>query len=127
MRTFISSLSAFIVTAAIAVPTVAAQSSKASQPDQIVVDAKTPSAHAEAARQFRARAADLNAKAVRHEAEAKRLYSNRFPVEHKQTAMANNAWNRERQAAIDARRGAREAAEQAALHSDLAVELLAAR
>lgn len=127
MRTFISSVSALIVTAAIAVPAASAQSSTTSQSDQIVVNANTPSAHADAARQFRARAADLNAKAVKHEAEAKRLYNNRFPVDHKQTAMASNAWNRERQAAIDARRGAREAAAQAALHSDLAVELLAAR
>ena len=101
---------------------------KGSEIARLAETADTPAKHADVAKQFRARAADLTAAAVKHEAEVKRLERERFPVEHKQpAALANRPLMRERQLAMEARRGAREALAQAELHTQLAVELLASR
>lgn len=90
--------------------------------------AASPKEHTEVARQYRVRAADLTAMAAKHEAEVKRLERQRFPFEHKQpAAIASRPLMRERQLAMEARRAAREALAQAELHTQLAVELLAAR
>ena len=95
---------------------------------RLAEEADTPAKHTQLAKQLRARAADLNAKASKHEAEVRRLERQRFPVEHKMPpALANRPLMRERQLAMEARRGAREAVSQAELHTQLAVELLAAR
>lgn len=109
--------------------TLGAQSSAAtSELARLAAEADTPAKHTQVAKQLRAKAADLNAKAVKHEAEVRRLERQRFPVEHKMPpALAHRPTMRERELAMEARRGAREALAQADMHTQLAVELLAAR
>jgi hypothetical protein len=95
--------------------------------ERLAVEANTPSRHADVARQFRLRAEELNAKAVRHEAEVKRLRAARMPHEHKIPEAVQQPLAREREQALQARRAAREAAQMAQRHTNLSVELLASR
>jgi hypothetical protein len=57
----------------------------------------------------------------------KRLERLRQPLDFKNPTLSDRAISRERQQAMDARRGAREASAQAQHHTQLAVELLASR
>lgn len=94
---------------------------------QLSQAANTPKEHSEVARQYRAKAADMNAKAVKHEAEVKRLEVRRSPLDFKSPALSDRQIGKERQLAMEARRAAREASAQALNHTQLAVELMASR
>ena len=119
---------AMILMAGVMVTNPSAQSSTdATQLARLSESATTPAAHADVARQYRSLAADLNAKATKHEAEVKRLAKLRQPLDFKNPTLSDRAISRERQQAMDARRGASEASTQAQLHTQLAVELMASR
>jgi len=119
---------AMIMAAGLMVSTLSAQSATdATQLARLSEAATTPAAHADAARQYRSLAADLSARATKHEAEVKRLEKLRQPLDFKNPTLSDRAISRERQQAMDARRGAHEASVQAQHHTALAVELMAAR
>jgi flagellar motor protein MotB len=86
-------------------------------------DAKSPADHAKVAKQYRLRAEAFEAKANKHEEEARKLQAQpRSPLEMKWPAMARKPWEREAQLAIEARRAAGEAYAAADKHIRLAVE-----
>ena len=120
---------ALFVAGALIAPTASAQQSvpEGTELARLAEEANTPAAHANVAKQYRARANELTLAAQRYEADVKRLETKRFPVEHKQMVTANRPLMRARQQAMEARRGALEARTQAALHTQLSVELMAAR
>jgi hypothetical protein len=84
--------------------------------------ASSPEAHAKVARQFRLRAEELDAKAEKHEQNAKKLRNAQNPMSAKWPAMARNSSDRETQLAVQARRAAQECYAQASRHINLAVE-----
>jgi hypothetical protein len=86
-------------------------------------EAQTAPEHAEVARQYRLRAESLEAKAEEHEAAVRKI-ANRpvIGLEGKWPAMVRKPGERQRQLAMQARRGAREAYALADRHLRLAVE-----
>lgn len=84
--------------------------------------ANSPTKHAEVARAYTDRAAELDAEALRHEAEAQRLLKDNgyFPMRHKWPALANAPAETKRRLAMQARRAAHEARELARKHQGLA-------
>lgn len=84
--------------------------------------ANSPTAHSEVSRDYLDRAAALDAKASRHEAEAERMAkdTNYNPMNHKWPALAAAPAERERRLAMQARRAANEARELAQKHEKLA-------
>jgi hypothetical protein len=84
--------------------------------------AESPEDHAKAAKQFRLRAEALEAKAAKHEENAKKMATGHNPMAQKWPAMVRNGQGREQQLAIQARRAAQECRVQAAKHINLAVE-----
>jgi len=86
--------------------------------------ADTPKEHAALAKEYRLRAEDFDKKAESHQAKANQLRKGGSlnPMATKWPAMANNAWQREEQLAMQARRAAEECRQQAARHIGLAVE-----
>ncbi len=88
--------------------------------------ASTPAEHAKVAKQYRAHAGQLEEKAQKHEAEARRLEAMPRPaIEHKWPAMGRQPWIEERKLAMQARRAANEARAIAEKHVWLTVETLA--
>jgi len=86
-------------------------------------EADSPKEHAQLAKEYRLRAEELEAKAEKHLAKANELRKGPpNPMSAKWPAMANSAWKREEQLAMQARRAAEECRQQAARHIDLAVE-----
>jgi hypothetical protein len=83
-------------------------------------EAETATEHAAVAKQFRLRAEALEKKAKEHEAQAKNLASS--PMAVKWPGMMPKALQREKQAAIEARRAAQESYQIADRHLRLAVE-----
>ena len=88
-------------------------------------EAKTVKQHAEVAKHSRLQAESLAAEAVKHEREAEKLSNSMGAMRHKWPAMAPKAIHQAKQAALEARRAARESYELADLHQRLAVEALA--
>lgn len=83
--------------------------------------ANTPAEHAVVAKAYSEWAAELDAKAKKHEAEAEKLANspNYNPMRHKWPAMVQGPIDREKRLAMAARRAANEARETAAKHSSL--------
>ena len=85
-------------------------------------EADTPKEHAQVAKQYRLRAEALEAKAAKHEDNARKMRNSTNAMSHKWPAMVNNSWQRESQLAVQARRAAQECHAIAARHVGLAVE-----
>lgn len=90
--------------------------------ETLAKQASTPKEHAQVARQYRLRAEALEAKAVQHEENARKMRTSSNPMAHKWPAMVQNNWQRESQLAVQARRAAQESHAIAAKHIGLAVE-----
>lgn len=86
-------------------------------------NATSGSDHANVARHYRLRAEELEAKAKRHEEEARKLEKQPLPgMAYKWPAMVPRPAEKERRLAMQARRAANEASKLAARHLHLAVE-----
>ncbi len=86
-------------------------------------EADSPKEHAQLAKEYRLRAEELEAKADKHQSKANEMRKGPLnPMATKWPAMANNAWQREEQLAMQARRAAEECRQQASRHINLAVE-----
>jgi hypothetical protein len=82
--------------------------------------------HQDVAKRARTQAAELNAKADRHEKRVAELMAQPAPpIAHKWPAMQPKPWEKERKLAVQARRGAVEAAQLAARHEELATRTAA--
>lgn len=90
-------------------------------------DAKTAAQHAAVARQYRLRAEALEAKAVQHEAGARKLKALPRPgMAYKWPAMTARPWEKDEKLARESRQAAQEAYAVADRHLRLSVEAQAA-
>jgi hypothetical protein len=89
--------------------------------EEMSKEANSPAEHAKAAKQFRLRAESLEAKAKKHEENARKRNSPN-PMATKWPAMVRNGTDRESRLAMQARRAAQECYTRAARHVSLAVE-----
>lgn len=130
MRNLLLTVSSFALVGALAVPAAAVEPSagntiESQELELLARDAKTPAEHANVARHYRLRAEAFEAKATRHEAEARKMSDRTkgHPLSSKWPAMTRNAAAQERQAAMQARRAATESFDLADRHIRLAVEV----
>lgn len=95
--------------------------------EQMAEAAQCAVEHGEVAKQYRLRAEQLEARAVKHEKRAAELEAKpKGPMHAKWPAMARKPWVKERELAIQARRAAKESKQLAERHVQLSVETLTA-
>lgn len=90
--------------------------------EKMAKEAVSPSQHATVAKQYRLRAESLEQKAAEHDATANKLRTVHNPLAHKWPAIGNQAVEREKKLAMQARRAAQECSALADRHIRLAVE-----